>query len=420
MDLIGKKLLLMGGGAFAKDLKKYSDEKGFIMIAVGKDPSRLRAIAHETYEIDTQDVDALEILINEKNIDGIFVGTTEVNIPPAIELAKRTRARFYITKEHWKMLFDKAIFKEMLKKYHFPIIPEYEENSNYSEIEFPVIVKPVDSSGGNGITVCHNVKELSEAILHAKSFSLSNKVIIEKYMENMSDTFIRYHFQNGVYSISSSFDKMSDFSQNTYIGMPLIYTHPSKHLDTYVAQYDLRMQKIFSEIGIKDGVMTLQGFVDDDKFYFYEAGYRLGGSQSYIFTDAVNSSNSLYYMINYALTGNMSDYLIKDRDNPFMKKACCNLYIALKGGIITQILGKDKICSMKGVLNLTEFYTVGSTIYETGSLSQVCMRIHLMADTWFEMDKLLNEIDDKLQIFDENGCDMKMRHVRCISDIEAS
>lgn len=122
MNLKDKTLLLMGGGAFAQDLKKYAADTGFKMIAVGADPSRLEQITDETFKIDTQDVDSLERLIKKKGVDGIFVGTTEVNIPPAIELARRTGANFYATKEQWDVLADKVMFKHLLQEFEIGTI----------------------------------------------------------------------------------------------------------------------------------------------------------------------------------------------------------------------------------------------------------------------------------------------------------
>lgn len=165
MNLKGKKLLLMGGAAFSQDLRRYADEQGFRMIAVGQDISRVKTFANEAYQINTQDVDALEKLINERRIDGIFVGTTEVNIPPAIDLSKRTGAHFYVNAEQWAVLADKHAFKELLKEHGIGTIPEYDMSSGLTDevaasMRFPVLVKPADSSGARGITVAYDPKEL--------------------------------------------------------------------------------------------------------------------------------------------------------------------------------------------------------------------------------------------------------------------
>lgn len=412
MDLNNKKLLLMGGAAFSQDLKKYALEKGFQMIAVGQDIRKLEKIADEAYQINTQDVDALEKLVKEKGIDGIFVGTTEVNIPPAMELSRRTGAHFYVNQAQWDILANKRAFKDLLERHGISAIPEYNVSSRLTDEEigglpYPVLVKPADSSGARGISLAENPEELRRAYAYAESFSPSGTVLVERFMRDMDDTFIRYHFQDGKYSVSSSFDRHVNFTQGGFGGVGIAYLHPSSHLQKYLDDIDEKMQAVFREMELKDGVITLQGFVDgDEQFHFYEAGYRLGGSQSYIFTDAVNGSNSLHYMINYALTGKMADEEIARRDNPYFTKACCNLYVALKAGTITKLDGVEAVRAMPEVLNVTELIGVGETIEKTGSLSQVCLRMHVIAENWEKLNGALRRIYDTLCILDENGNDM--------------
>lgn len=412
MDLRGRKLLLMGGAAFSQDLRKYADEQGFQMIAVGQDISRLKLFADEAYQINTQDVDALEKLIREKGIDGIFVGTTEVNIPPSIELAKRTGVHFYVNAEQWDVLANKHAFKELLKAHGIGTIPEYDISNGLAEdiiktMRFPVLVKPADSSGARGITVAKDAEELKKSYAYAESFSKSKKVLVENFLQGMDDTFIRYHFQDGVYSISSSYDRHVNTSMGGFGGIGIAYIHPSKHLQSFVDQYDEKFKAVFKSLDLKDGMITLQSFVDEDEnFYFYEAGYRLGGSQSYIFTDYLNKSNTLQYMVNYALTGKMADFSIADRDNPFITVPCVNLYVALKPGKITVFDGVDAVRKIPGVLNVTELFGLGETVEKTGSLSQVCIRMHVTGKSKEKINETLRSVYDTLDIRDENGNDM--------------
>jgi len=412
MDLKGKKLLLMGGAAFSQDLRKYADEQGFTMIAVGQDISRLKQFADEAYQVNTQDIDALEKLINEKKIDGIFVGTTEVNIPPAIELSKRTGAHFYVNAEQWAVLANKHSFKELLKTYGIGTIPEYDITDGLTEsvvqtMRFPVLVKPADSSGARGITVAGSREELEKSYAYAESFSRSKRVLVESFLQGMDDTFIRYHMQDGKYSISSSYDRHVNTSMGGFGGIGIAYIHPSKHLQAFVDKYDEKFKKVFESLKLKNGMITLQSFVDEnEEFYFYEAGYRLGGSQSYIFTDYLNGSNTLHYMVNYALTGKMADYSIAERDNPFITRPCVNLYIALKPGKVKVMEGADAVRKIPGVLNVTEMFGVGTTVEKTGSLNQVCMRMHITGSSKEEINRTLKAVYDTLNIRDEDGNDM--------------
>lgn len=412
MDLRGKTLLLMGGAAFSQDLRKYADEQGYRMIAVGQDISRLKTFSDEAYQIDTQDVDRLEKLIHEKGIDGIFVGTTEVNIPPAIELSKRTGVHFYVNADQWAILANKHAFKELLKQYGIGTIPEYDiTNGLTGEIvgtmQFPVLVKPADSSGARGISVANNAKELQESYAYAENFSVSKKVLVERFMQGMDDTFIRYHLQDGRYSISSSYDRHVNTSMGGFGGIGIAYIHPSKHLKAFVDHYDEKFKTVFKSLDLRDGMITLQSFVDsNENFYFYEAGYRLGGSQSYIFTDYLNKSNTLQYMVNYALTGKMADFKIAERDNPFITVPCVNLYIALKPGKIAVFDGINEVRKLPGVLNVTELFGLGNTVEKTGSLSQVCIRMHVTGENKEKINQTLKSVYNTLSIRDEYGNDM--------------
>ena len=102
MELNGKKLLLMGGGAYAKGIMKYKKEKGFRVVALGRDADTpIAKISDAFYQIDTQNVDAVVEVVRKEGIDGIFVGSSEVNIDPAITVAERTGCHFYANRAQW-------------------------------------------------------------------------------------------------------------------------------------------------------------------------------------------------------------------------------------------------------------------------------------------------------------------------------
>ena len=83
----------------------------------------------------------------------------------------------------------------MCRKYNVPVVPEYTENE-LDTIDYPVIVKPSDSYGSKGITICNNKDELQKGITNAKKFSPTNQVIIEEYMI-CDDVNLDYVMQDG-------------------------------------------------------------------------------------------------------------------------------------------------------------------------------------------------------------------------------
>ena len=403
----------MGGSAFSKHISEYAKAKGIYLIAVGKvEDAPYKTISDESYMIDTMDVDRVVALIKHRNIDGVFVGASEENISSAITISELAGLPFYTNRYQWDALSNKLFFKKLLKEHDIGVTEELciecnGNSCNFENVQYPVIIKPVDGAGAKGIYVCNNKEELANSYSKALNYSKSKMVVVEKYLQETEDFFVRYHLQDGVFSISSSFDKYVTSNNNYLPGLPLAYLHPSKYLDSYIKHVDNKMKKAFNSLKLNNGMISLQGLVDkNNNFYFYEAGYRLGGSQSYIFTDALNNSNSLHYMINYAITGKMASFNIINRDDPYFKKPCCNLYIPLHPGNITEVKGIKSIRNMPEVLNVTEMFTSDVTIKNTGNLDQVWLRMHILAKDKRELSEAIDKINRTLSIFDEYGNDM--------------
>ena len=73
--------------------------------------------------------------------------------------------------------------------------------------------------------------------------------------------------------------------------------------------------------------------------------------------------------------------------------------------------GIEDVRAMNGVLNITRFCNVGDVIAKDGSLSQVCLRMHLMADNVEELARLVDDVNNKLCILDENNSDMMLERL---------
>ena len=429
MELNGKNLLLMGGGAYAKDIAKYKTEKGFRIVALGRDADTpIAKISDAFYHIDTQNVDAVVEVVKKEKIDGIFVGSSEVNIDPAITVSERTGCHFYANREQWDIIADKAKFKELARNFGVPVPRDFNITAEFlpedlAKVEYPVIVKPVDSSGARGMNVCYNEEELKKYYVEALDWSKSKRIIVEELITGGRETFFHYTIQDGEFSLSMGFTKFKVLSpEKEYVSLPIFHMYPSSHIDAYIEKVDAAAKEMFKAIGLKNGIVMLQGFDVDGEFKFFESGYRMGGEQMYVFTEHQNNINSLEMMINYALTGKMADFKVKDRDNAKFKWPCCNYYIPLKAGTITHVLGLEEVEAMENVLNVTKMYNLGDVILDANALERVCMRLHVYGKTAEELAAALEKISATLQILDENGNEMQiepLKYQRCLDAITA-
>ncbi len=426
MNLKEKTLLLMGGGAYAKDIKKYKDGKNFRIVALGRDDNTpIAKIADAFYQIDTQNVDAVCEVVKKEKVDGIFVGSSEVNIDPAITVSERTGCYFYTNRKQWDILANKAKFKQYCREYGVPVVPEFDIKPDYSKedvekLRFPVLLKPTDSSGARGMNVCNCAEDFDSLYGEALKFSKSKEVIVEELITDADEVFFQYTLQDGECSLTSCFTKVFVKSENKDLILPIFHMYPSKYIGTYYRDVHEGVKKLFKALEVNNGVMTLQSFYKNGRFYIFEAGFRMGGAQNYILSEYQNGTNSLNYMINYALTGSMSDISIVEKDNAKFRHPCCNYYVGLKAGTIAKMGGVEEVKKMDSVLNVTVMAKEGEEILETNALERICLRIHVVGETPEKLATALVDISKTLKIVSTEGNEMQIEpltYERCLKAI---
>lgn len=429
-DLKGKKLLVIGGGAYYKHILEYKRCQGFKVFSVGEyEDERAKDLVDKNYKVNRTDVNAIANVVREEKIDGIFVGSSEQYAQIAIDVCKQTEARFYSTQEQWDIISNKRLFKQYALKNGFPVIPEFHISNSLGEEEisslpYPVLIKPVDGSGGRGLNICYSACDFRKYYQDALNNSRCKDVIVEQLITGAVDVFVNYTIQEGEATLAYAYTKqIVKSSEKNYVTLPIFHFYPTKYLDLYYKKADLPAKEMIKNMGLQNGSMTLQGFFKDGEFMFYEAGFRLGGSQAYILTEFENGANVLHYMINYALTGKMSDFQISKIENARFPFPACNYYMVLKAGIIDHIEGLDKIQEMPEVLNITQLCFPGDEICETNEVGRAIFRLHIVCYTVEKLAETLVKISETLRIVSTTGEEMQIEHLqyeRCINSIKNS
>ena len=114
-------------------------------------------------------------------------------------------------------------------------------------------------------------------------------------------------------------------------------------------------------------------------------------------------------MLIHSLTGRMDGY-DQDNDTPDFSKPCCTLSLLSKGGKIARIEGVDEMRKVKEIIYFEERYKVGDTIRVTRTVSQFHYRFYIIADSVERMKEVINQIQDTVKAYDENGESMLITH----------
>ena len=342
-DLKGKRLLILGGNTLSCDIVNTAKQLGVYTIVtdwydIERSPAKL--LADEYWNEEVFRPDLLAHLIKEKEIDGVLTGFSDSYLFPYQELCELVGLPCYATKKQFEWTTDKSSFKERCRRYDVPVVPEYDVHSFDKSIiskDHKVIIKPVDNSGSRGICICDNPDEFDEKLQYSLGFSEKKQVVIERYMD-CDDVSFEYKIQDGEATLTAICDRYIFKTANEgSITSSLIY--PSKYTEVYLSDVDKRVRRMFEAEGLRNGVLFMQAFAENGQFYFYEMGYRLSGGRHYIFTKNQNDESAVEGLINFAITGKMSNKRIAEVANPCFKDICSQLSIICK---------TDKIAAIKG------------------------------------------------------------------------
>ena len=416
MNLEGKRLLILGGSRISCEIIRHARAMGIVTgvtdwYALEKSPAK--QLADEAYYVSTSDIDAMVRLIKEKQFDGVLTGFTDSVLPYYAEMCEKAGLPSYGTKEQFEIFIDKEKYKTLMREFDVPTIPEFsidverfEEST--ADIVFPVIVKPVDSSGSRGITVCENKEELKQAVVFATETSKTKEVLVEQYIDNAEAT-IFWLFADGKYYMSLLGNRHVKHNQEGELPLPVGYTYPAAVQPRFIAEVAPRMEDMFRSVGIQNGMMFMQSKIVDDTCLVYDIGYRLTGSLEYINLKGMCGFDPLDMMIHFALTGSMCEPEIDKKIDPYLGgKYSYNVSLLCKPGNIASIKGLDKIRKLPGVFDVVVAHPEGDTITEAmkGRLAQITVRILGRAETIEDMKKEMLEIQRLAHVISDTGEEM--------------
>lgn len=405
-NLEGKRLLILGGMRISCEIVRKAKAMGIYTLVADYnkiEDSPGKQIADEAVDLSVIDVDAVVDYIKNNAIDGVFVGFNDMLLPYYAEICQRAGLPCYGTKKQFETLIAKDQYKALCRQFGVPTIPEYDINDE--QIKYPVLVKPVDSSGSRGITICHNRQELDEAVEIGRKASKTGKVLIERYMDGREVT-VFWTFQDGNYYLSALANRHVKHNQGTdVIPLPVGYTFPSVFLPKYRAEVEDNCKRMFKHLGLKDGMMFMQCKVEDGTCYVYDLGYRLTGSLEYKILERVCGYNPLEMMICHALTGKMREDGIAERAVPEFKTPAFNVSCLCEPGTITKIEGIEAVKAMPEVEDVVIAHTPGETITEQmkGLLAQITVRVLGSVENKEQLLPTMQKIDNTIHIVGSNG-----------------
>lgn len=248
-----------------------------------------------SYDLSTTDVESMVQVAEKHHVDGVICAFSDRNIPTCYEVAKRLDLPTFYTQKVIETLTDKIKMKAHFKRHGFPIlnykiITDCFTDHDFSDFDFPVIIKPVDSSGSKGVFVCESPEDVRKYFKSCADESVChrNKIIMEEYYPT-DEISITAWVKEGKSYVTCIYDVGKNFDKNVVLSSVIF---PSKYTSrTTLPRIEQLVQDLTTSLGIREGPVTVQCFVGDKGLKVSEYIYRLAGGSPYLYTQYMGGPN---------------------------------------------------------------------------------------------------------------------------------
>lgn len=281
-----KKILLLGGSAQQIVAIKTAKQLGYYTVLcdfLTDNPGQYEA--DKFYLVSTTDKAAVLEVAQKEHVDGVLAYASDPAAPTAAYIAEKLGLPGNPC-QSVEILCNKDRFRKFLLENGFsaPRANGYAsvEDALNDKVyyEYPIIIKPVDSSGSKGATVLHSEEEgLTDALEFAFSFSRCHRVIVEHFIEKKhpyligGDVFI----EDGKIVLWGLLNCHRDNSVNPLV--PVGKSYPLQLETEDVQRVKETLVSMVERLGIRNGSMNVELVVDkSNRVWPIDVGPRSGGN----------------------------------------------------------------------------------------------------------------------------------------------
>lgn len=330
-----KKLLILGGSHRDIPLIKAAQELGYFVSTLGdRDYYLGHNYSDMSYRVNFNDLDKVKKIINDNEIDYIIPGSGEESYLNTVEIAQDLNIGNFDDLETAKLVHNKWKFKEFClnNSISTPKGFYYTDDSNLDNLEFPIVVKPTNLSGGRGVDVVHNLKELEKSLLKAKEFS--NEIFLEEFIDG---ELIAYSLFIKNQKIIYGFTGKDDIYKNKYL---ITSAYPTQLEEIVLERLEYDIEKLAKLLALVDGMFHLQVIIKNKTPYIIDVTRRIPGD---FYPNLIEYCDKIDYskaVVNAYIGEALKDELRVREEKEFVIRHCV---MSDKNGLYQKIKIDDKL-----------------------------------------------------------------------------
>lgn len=404
-----KKILILAGGsdqiALIEQLREYF--LGQVEIILIDQSANVRAISYADrfLPISTMDREAVLDVAHKEQVDYVLTACGDQPLSTMAYVSAKLGLPSYLSVQDVRDLTNKMYMKNKMLQCGIPTAKYYCINkvSNIEELkdlQYPLVVKPVDSNGSKGVKKVFSKQELLDSLCEAFAFSLSGDVIVEEFKDGEELSVDVYVEGTTAKLLSVTTSKKIKQNTDSFTIVQSYYPPQDEYNENIVMSI---VQRIVAGFNLHDTPLLVQLIHDREDYNVIEFSARMGGGSKYKLIHTLSGVDIMKTYVDMVLGNNPHVEPHKKVNYAIMS------YVYCTPGTFTSLKNFDKLKHDGIIQDYFVYKMPNSDITKSTTSSDRVAGFLVIGATQDEVQRKLKFANENMQVVDPNGVDI-MKH----------
>ena len=401
-----KKALVLAGGfpqiALIEELKK----RGYtVILADYYSEPVAKKYADVFYQESTLDIEAITEIAKKEKVDFLITACTDQALLTVAKVSEDLGLPCYIDYQTALNVTNKSYMKKVFNENNIStakhVVMAELDADKISDMNYPLIVKPVDCNSSKGVKRVENIEELKTAFADAVNFSRTDTAIVEEFVEGV-ELSVDVYVEDGKAHVLSvcKLDKIGE--KDKFVIFRGWY--PALEAEAVKEHIQQTAQQIADAFGLKNTPMLIQMMSDGKRVYVLEFSARTGGGIKFLLIKKASGFDVIKAVVD--LTIGKKPHIDENRPE---SKYMVNSFIYCKPGFFDHLEGFEELKQDGTMSDYYIFKWKGAEFDTVENSGDRVAGFTVQGDSLEELIKKHSIVEKTIKVIGTNGEDI-MRH----------
>ena len=400
------KALVVAGGLAQIELIKQLKERGITTVLIDGNANALaKPYADKFYQMAIFDIEAVKDLAVEEKVDFLITCCADQVLLVVAQVSEMLGLPCYIDYQTGQNVSDKKYMKKIFHENNIPTSRHVEMTEldweRIKELQYPLVVKPVDAYSSRGVRKAQNPEELELYFGEAAQISRAGGVIVEEFVSG-TEISVDVYVEDGVAKVLcvSNSEKIADADRF------IIFRgrYPVAASPEIMEQIRVVAQQIADAFQLKDAPMLIQMINTGERVSVLEFCARTGGNMKYLLIKRSCGFDVIKAVIDLAV-GEKPHVELREPESKYI----VNDFIYCKPGVFDRFEGVEEMLEQGMITDFRPLRPRGFQVFGVRSSSDRIAGFTVQADTLEEFNRKHRAAVENLKVLDVDGNDIMRR-----------